>query len=145
MAVPEPSGLKEASVEIAAAVVAVLSPYLAQAGGTLAGKAGEGAAALIGDLYGLVRKKFDTDPDPAARAALRDLEVRPAEEPIQEAFVGVLAAKATADSEFAQELAEALRQITHGEPVTQQFLIQVFGGEVGKIISIGQARDVYFD
>lgn len=132
-------------MEIAAAVVAVLSPYLAQGGGALAAKAGEGAAVLIGDLYDLVRRKFDDDPDSDARAALRELEVQPAEESIQEAFVDLLAAKATADSGFAQELAEAMRRITHGEPVTQQFLVQVYGGEVGKIISIGQARDVHFD
>jgi hypothetical protein len=132
-------------LEIAAAVVAVLSPYLAQAGGILATKAGEGVAALIGDLYGLVRDKFDDDPDPAARGALRNLEKQPADGANQRALEAALADKATADPVFAEELAGTLRQITQGKPVSQQFLTQVYGGEVGKIINVAQARDLYFN
>jgi hypothetical protein len=130
-------------VELAAAAVAVLSPYLAQAGGAVAAKAGEGAAALIGDLYRLVRRKFDDDPDREGRAALRALEDEPAVESIQNTFIGVLAAKANDDPQFAQELAGSLRRVTQGEPVPQQFLTQVFGGEVGQIINVSQARDLY--
>ena len=130
---------------IAAAVVAVLSPYLAQAGGTIAVKAGGGVAALVGDLYGLVRRKFDDDPDPVARGALRNLEAKPADESNQRAVAELLASKATADSMFAEELAGALQQITQGKPVNQQFLTQVYGGEVGKIINIGTAGVVTID
>jgi hypothetical protein len=132
-------------LEIAAAVVAVLSPYLAQAGGILATRAGEGVAALIGDLYDLVRDQFDDDPDPAARGALRNLEKRPADEASQGALQAVLSEKATADPAFAEELAGALQQITQGKPVNQQFLTQVYGGEVGNIINVAQARDLYFN
>lgn len=131
-------------MEIAAAVVAVLSPYLAQAAGGVAAKAGEGAAVLIGDLYGLVRGKFDTEPDPVARGALREFEAQPGDDASQRAFVDVLAGKAAADPEFAEQLAEALQRITDGRPVNQQFLTQVFGGEVGKIVNIGQAGEVHF-
>ncbi len=132
-------------MEIAAAVVAVLSPYLAQTGGILATKAGEGVAALIGDLYDLVRAKFADDPDAAAGGALQDLAKHPADEPSQKALEAVLADKAAADPAFAEELARALQRITQGNPVSQQFLTQVYGGEVGKIINVGQARDLYFN
>jgi hypothetical protein len=138
--------LKEGiSLEIAAAVVALLSPYLAQAGGILATKAGEGVAALVGDLYSLVRDRFDADPDAAARGALRNLEKQPADDGSQRALQAVLAEKATADPAFADELAGALQRITQGTPVNQQFLTQVYGGEVGNIINVAQAGDLYFN
>ena len=131
-------------MELAAAVVAVLSPYLAQAAGGIAAKAGEGVAVLVGDLYALVRRRFDDDPDPEARGALRELEAQPADGASQQALVDVLAGKATADPEFAEQLTEALEKITNGRPVNQQFLTQVFGGEVGKIVNIGQVGEVHF-
>jgi hypothetical protein len=102
-------------------------------------------AALIGDLYGLVRDKFHDDPDAAARGALRNLEKQPADEASQRALQAVLAEKATADPAFAEELARALQQVTQGKPVNQQFLTQVYGGEVGNIINVAQARDLYFN
>jgi hypothetical protein len=132
-------------VEIAASVVALLSPYLAQAGGALALKAGEGVAVLVGDLYDLVREKFNDDPDGAGRRALYDLEKQPSDQSKQRALEGVLAGKANADPEFLGELSAALQRITHGEPVDQQFLTQVYGGEVGKIINIGRADTVNID
>jgi hypothetical protein len=63
----------------------------------------------------------------------------------QKALVDVLAARVTTDHEFAHELTEAIGRITHGERVSQQFLTQVFGGEVGKIINIGEAEQVSID
>lgn len=131
-------------MELAAVVVALLSPYLARAAEGFAVKVGEGAAEHIGDLYSLVRRKFDSDADPVGRGALRELEAQPANDASQEALVDVLAHKATADPEFAEELAEAVRRISDGKPVNQQFLTQVFGGEVGKIVNVGQARDIHF-
>lgn len=125
------------------AVVAVLSPYLALAAGLIARKVGEGAATLMGEeLYGVVRRKLDADPDAAVRDALRDLEEKPADESAQRALAKVVADKATADREFAEELAEALRRITHGQPVSQGFLTQIYGGEVGKIVNIAEADQI---
>jgi hypothetical protein len=129
-------------LEIAGSVVAVLSPYLAQAGGALAARAGEGVATLIKDLYGLVRRKFDEEREGDGRAALRDLEEEPADTSKQKALERALAERANADQAFANELASALEKITRGAPVNQQFLTQVYGGEVGKIVNIGQADTV---
>ena len=129
-------------MEIAGSVVAVLSPYLAQAGGALAATAGEGVATLIKDLYRLVRRKFDEDRESDGRATLRDLEEEPADRPKQKALKRALAERVNADQAFANELASALEKITRGAPVNQQFLTQVYGGEVGKIVNIGQADTV---
>jgi hypothetical protein len=120
----------------------VLSPYLAQAGGALAARAGEGVTTLVKDLYGLVRRKFDEDEDADGRAALRDLEEEPADRSKQKALERALAERADADQSFATDLAAALEEITRGAPVNQQFLTQVYGGEVGKIVNIGQAGTV---
>jgi hypothetical protein len=138
-------GFEGGVVEIAASVVALLSPYLAQASGALVLKASEGVAVLVGDLYDLVRGKFDSDPDSAARGALHDLEKHPSDMSKQSALEDVLSGKAKADPKFAGDLAAALHRITHGNPVDQQFLTQVYGGEVGKIINIGRADTVNID
>jgi hypothetical protein len=128
-------------LELAAAVVALLSPYLARAGGALAERAGQGVAVAVSDLYRLVRRRFDDDPDAAARRALRDLEDQPGDEERQAALVDVLAAKVAAHSEFATELAELVRGVTDGRPVGH-FLTQVYGGEVGKIVNINEADHI---
>lgn len=128
-------------MEVAAAAVAVLIPYLSQAGGAIAEQAGQAAVAGMKDLYAAVRRKFDADPDVAARSTLRELEEQPEDEARQAALIRVLVEKAAADPSFAEELSALMQGVTQGRTVNQ-FLTQVYGGNVGKVINIGEAKQV---
>lgn len=130
-------------MEIAAAAVALLAPYLAEAGKSIAGKAGDAAAAGIAALHERLRHRFRDDDDAYAQQSLTRLEEEPADERRQRALADVLAEKAEADAAFAEELRELVGTASGGRPVNE-FLVEVYGGEVGKIVQIGQAGDVRF-
>ena len=129
------------SVPIITSVVTLLAPYLAKAGEEVAKKAGEASWEKMKALYQVICNKFSADKDDYAQQTLKRLEEKPSEESRQRALTDILVEKAEANPEFAQELKQLVQDTTQGKDVGQ-FLTQVYGGEVGKIVNIGQAGDV---
>jgi hypothetical protein len=127
---------------IATAVVAALVPYLSKAGEELAKEAGKSAAERLNSLYESLRKRLQK-PSPAA-AALDDLAETPQDKDAQAALRLQLRKQMQDDPSLAEALQTHLENIRQDEQTTT-FLTQVYGGEVGKIINIGQARDVRID
>jgi hypothetical protein len=130
-------------MELATAAAALLAPYLAEAGKSVAGKVGDAAVAGITTLYGWIRKRFEDDDDSRGRDALTRLEAQPDDAGNQRALSEVLAAKAEADPSFASELKQLVDGATRGRSAND-FLVEVYGGEVNKIVQIGKAGDVSF-
>ena len=107
-------------VGITSAAVALLGPYLA----SLAGKVGTAAAdeiaagaanssvMAIGSLYNSLRRKFASDHDEDACRALSSLEAVPNSEGRQSTLAEVLLDRASADPEFAAELARLVDAAT---------------------------------
>jgi len=130
-------------MELAAAAVALLAPYLAEAGKSIAGKAGEAAEAGIKAIHARVRRRLHDDPDDFGKKALARFEEEPADEGRQRTLTAVVAEKLQADEAFAAELRGLVEETTGGRPV-ESFLVQVYGGAVGKIVQIGRADSVSF-
>jgi len=128
-------------VDPASAAVALLAPYLAKAAGAFATKAGEAALEGTKSLLAAIRRKFSHDGDDYAAQTLQRLEERPDDKGRQSGLESVLAEKAHEDPSFAEELKKLVEASTAGQPVTN-FLTQVYGGEVGKIVNIGEAGTV---
>jgi len=132
-------------VQIATAAAALLAPYLAKAGEAAAKKAGEAAWEKVEALYQAIRRKFAADKDDYAQKTLERLEAQPTTETRQTALADVLAEKAQADPEFAQELARLVQGAAQDKTVVQ-VLTQVYGeARVNKIINIAQATVVQID
>ena len=129
----------------AAALLTPLLPYLVKAGGKAAEEAGKefGTAAWekAKALYEAVRGKFTGDA--YAEETLKRAAEKPESEGRRAALAEVLAEKAEADQEFGQQLAQ-LTQVTAQEQGIVNFLTQVYGGKVGKIVNIGWAQKVEF-
>lgn len=129
----------------ATAVLTPLLPYLVKAGEKAAEEAGQkiGATALdkAKALYEAIRKKFAGDA--YAEETLKRAAEKPDSEGRRAAVAEVLAEKAEADQEFGQQLAQ-LTQVTAQEQGVVNFLTQVYGGKVGKIMNIGWAQEVQF-
>ena len=131
--------------QIATTAVALLAPYLTKAGEAAAKKAGEAAWKKVEALYQAIERKFVADKDDDAQKTLQHLEDQPKDDGCQAALASVLAAKAAADPEFAQDLARLVHGAAQDKTVTQ-FLIQVYPeAEVNKIINIGKADVVQID
>jgi class 3 adenylate cyclase len=127
---------------LASGVVAVLAPYLAKAGEEFAKEVGKTASSKMGALYQAVKARLHGHP--AAAKALADLEVTPDDEDAQAALRLQLKKQMEADGAFADTLRRLLEEIGRDEQ-TATFLTQVYGGEVGKIINIGQAGEVLIE
>ncbi|NEP87833.1 MAG: hypothetical protein F6K18_13960 [Okeania sp. SIO2C2] len=128
-------------VQIATSVVSLLVPDLAKAGEGAAQKAGEFAWEKTKAIYQAIVSKFNEDE--YAKQTLERLKEKPKTESRQRALVDVLAEKAEADSKFAQELNQLMKDTTQGQDISE-FLVQVYGGEVGKIVSVVNAGDMNF-
>jgi len=128
----------------ASAAVALLAPYLAKAGEAAASKAGEAAVAGAKALLEMIRRRFGGEGDQYARQTLERLEDKPEDRGRQAALEGVLAEKAEQDGSFRTELERLVQQTTFDRPVAE-FLTEVYGGEVGKIVNIGAAGTVHID
>jgi len=96
-------------VEIAAAVIALLSPYLAQAGKSIADKAGDAALEGVKALHEAIRHKFGGDD--FARETLERAEAQPESEARKQSLAEVLDEKVKADPDFARELEELLKKV----------------------------------
>jgi hypothetical protein len=127
---------------LASSVVAVLAPYLAKAGEEFAKEVGKTASSKMGDLYQAVKARLHGHP--AAAEALADVEATPDDEDAQAALRLQLKKQMEADGAFADTLRRLLEEIGRDEQ-TATFLTQVYGGEVGKIINIGQAGEVLIE
>jgi len=122
-----------AVVEIVSSAVALLSPYLVKAAEGAAQEAGKNSWEKVKGIYQAIRHKFANDKDEYAQQTLKRLEEKPVEKRRQEALESILEEKVEADSGFAAQLAELVKDTTQGQPVSQ-FVTQVFGdGRVGKI------------
>ena len=95
-------------MEVAAAVVAFLAPYLAEAGKSFAGKAGDAAFEGAKSLVAAIRRKFAGDDDKVAQQTLDRVIEEPGDENWTQMLTLVLQTKAAADPAFAQELVELL-------------------------------------
>jgi hypothetical protein len=85
---------------ISTAAIALLSPYLAKAGGAFAEKAGEKLAEKAGALYQAVRAKFESDA--YAKQTLARVEEKPESEGRKATFQEVLSEKLEEDADFAE-------------------------------------------
>jgi hypothetical protein len=128
----------------ASAAVMLLAPYLAKFGESFAARAGEAALDGTKALFGAIRRKFSQDNDPYAQQTLDRLAQQPDDEGRQAALRSVLEEKANEDRAFAEQLLELVGKATDGQPVNN-FLTQVYGGDVGKIVNIGTATTVNID
>jgi hypothetical protein len=96
---------------IAAAVIALLSPYLAEAGKSIAGKAGDVALEGVKALHEAIRRKFTDDGDDFARQTLERVEAQPESETRKQSLAEVLDEKVKADPDFAGELRRLLENV----------------------------------
>jgi hypothetical protein len=93
---------------IAAGAIAVLAPYLAEAGKGFAQKAGESFAEKAGSLYGIVKAKFAGDSD--AQQALAVFESKPESPGRVMALKEVLTEKLNGDPDFAAAVNELVEE-----------------------------------
>lgn len=127
---------------LASGVVAALAPYLAKAGEEFAKEVGKTAGGKMGALYQAVKARFQGHP--SAAEALADVEATPDDKDAQAALRLQLKKQMSADLTWADTLRQLLEEIGQDEQ-TATFLTQVYGGEVGKIINIGQAGEVLIE
>ena len=114
---------------LAGQALALLGPYLAKAGGVAAEKVGVAAAKHADAILGAIRRKFGVDQDAYAEQTLAKVEEQPREEWPKQALQRIVADKAQKDPAFKAEL-ERLLESAKQDPTTQQFLVQVYGGQV---------------
>jgi hypothetical protein len=125
-------------VDLAVAAVALLSPWLAKAGEGAAKKLGEQAVERMEKLFGVIKAKFSADGD---SLTLLRLQQPTADEKVTSEVTELLSKKMSTDPKFADEVRRLVAE-AKSDPSVSQFLTQVYGGQVDKIINIGTAGDV---
>jgi hypothetical protein len=133
---------------LASSILAVLTPYLAQAGKEFAKEIGKMSVEKIGALYQVIKAHFQSRP--AAVEALTDMEETPDDEDAQAALLLQLKKQMEADPAFADTLRQLVEEIGQDEQaatfLSQVYdskvgiLSQVYGSEVGKITNINVDR-----
>lgn len=119
---------------------AVLAAVIAKAQDRVAEGAVAGAEGVVGRAVGWLRASFRTDG--RAGSALDLVERAPDSASAVERLAAVLDARARDDADFAEQLASFVQEAQR-DPVAGRFVTQVTGdAQVGKIVNIGQARDV---
>jgi len=131
-------------MEPISAAVALLAPYLAKFGEAAASKAGDAAIDGAKAILELIRGQFSRKGDDYDRQTLDRLEKQPEDSARQTALQGVLAEHAKNDAEFSDNLSRVVKETTLDRPV-KDFLTQVYGGQVGKIVNFGSAGTVNID
>ncbi len=120
--------------------VAILAPYLTDAGKEAAKKAGDAAGQQVEALLGAIRRRLSSEQDSYGQQALERLEHQPEAEGRRQTLTDVLAEKAAADPAFATEL-ERLVQEARQDPATSRFLTQVYErGKVDQLFNIGSVQ-----
>jgi len=94
---------------IAAAVIALLSPYLAEAGKSIANKAGDATLEGVKALHDAIRRRFRGDD--FASKTLDRAEEQPESEARKQSLAEVLDEMVKADPAFARELEELLKNV----------------------------------
>jgi len=117
---------------LAASAVAILAPYLAEAGKELSKEIGKAALGKIGVLYETLKARFKKQP--VAKEALSDLEAEPSNEDVQASLRRQLTKEMNVDQALVDTLQKLVDEINQDEP-SRTFLTQVYGGEVGQIIN----------
>jgi hypothetical protein len=125
-------------VDLAVAAMALLSPWLAKAGEGAAKKLGEQAVEKMEKLFGVIKAKFSADGD---SLTLLRLQQPTADEKANSEVTELLSKKMSTDPKFADEVRRLVAE-AKSDPSVSQFLTQVYGGQVDKIVNIGTAGDV---
>lgn len=126
------------------AAVTLLAPYLAKFGEAAASKAGEAAVNGAKALLEIIRRQFSRKGDENGRQTLERLEEKPEDSGRQADLQRVIAEHVKNDPGFAGDLNRLVQETTFNRPVGQ-FLTEVYGGEVGKIVNIGSAGTVHIE
>jgi hypothetical protein len=126
---------------LATSAVAVLAPYLAEAGKEFAKEAGKTAAGKIEALYTALKNRFKKKS--SGKEALSDLEANPDNEDAKAALRLQLTKQMSGDPTFADSLRQILAEINQ-DKASQSFLVQVYGGEVGQIINAGHIDSISY-
>jgi hypothetical protein len=119
---------------LATTAVAVLAPYLAEAGKEAAKVAGQAVASKIGELHQALKTRFEKEPP--AQQALKNFETSPRNKQTQKSFEKQLKKQLNADSTLKNSLCQLLNEIKEDKKA-YSFLTQVYGGNVDDIFNIG--------
>jgi hypothetical protein len=117
---------------LATSAVAILAPYLAQAGTELSKEIGKATLGKIGVLYETLNARFKKRS--GAKEALKDLETEPNNQDVQAALRRQLTKEMNVDQTLVDTLQKLVDEINRDQP-SRTFLTQVYGGEVGQIIN----------
>ncbi len=128
--------------QIVTSVVTLLAPYLAKGGEEFAKKGGDATWERMKALYQAIYNKFSADKDDYAQQTLKRLEEKPLEESRKRALSDILAEKAEADPEFAQQLKQRVQDTTQGQGVGLIVNRIYDDGKVGQIFNFNQAGDL---
>jgi hypothetical protein len=125
-------------IDLAITAVALVSPWIARVGEGAAHKLGEKAVEKLERLYGLIKTRLTADGE---SLTLLNLQQAPGDEGAKSAVAESLSRKMASDPKLAEEVRRLVTEAKN-DPSVSQFLTQVYGGEVGKIVNIGSAGDV---
>lgn len=118
-------------LQLTAAVVALLSPYLTEAAKAGAGKAGEMAVEGVGKLYTALARRFSKNR--AAEEALERLEKTPELPGAQAAFRSALEQRIAEDQELRAELVGLVERLAPGQTARvtgdRNLTIQISGNQ----------------
>jgi hypothetical protein len=118
---------------IAAAVITLLSPYLAKAGEEAAKQIGNAAWKKMAEIHQIIKTRFKKEKDDFPAKTLEQFEKDPKKRKgaMQEVLVKIL----EKDPELATSLLNLLKETEKADP---EFITQVLGGEVGEIFNINK-------
>jgi cytochrome c551/c552 len=125
--------------KIAGTAIALLGPYLAEAGKALAKEASEQLADKVGALYQKIKNKFKGDA--YAEQTLARVEEKPDSAGRQDALRTILTEKMEEDEVFAKairRLVEESEQIRDGDVINQQLNISDEAKVEGDVFQIGK-------
>lgn len=125
---------------IAAAAVALLTPYLVKAGEAVAKKAGETVWDKASELYQVLRTRFRGDP--IKESALTDLQQMPEDGDTQASLRKELKKVMQDDPRFAEQLLSILKEA--GQTETGATIISMAAGDYANQIGVVQG-DVTMD
>jgi hypothetical protein len=120
---------------ISAAVVALLSPYLAKAGEEVAKQASTAAWKKLAEIHQMIKARFKKEKDDFPAKTLEQFEKNP--EKRKGALQDVLVEILEKDPDLATSLLNLLKETEKADP---GFITQVFGGEVGEIFNISKVE-----
>ncbi|MEL7419894.1 MAG: hypothetical protein AAGK10_15170 [Cyanobacteria bacterium J06555_3] len=130
-------------IQIATSAVSIIAPYFAKLIDAGIQKTGENIVDTTANICQSIGNKINSDNDEYAQKTLQRFEEKPSVESRQRALIDILVEKMEDDLEFAEELNQGIENTTKGQD-TNQFLINVYGGEVKNIVNIGNSENITF-